>query len=326
MFQEQDKDPEIRDMRLKIQQGRAEKSVLKKHMLIDDVLYFLSSPEHNPTVRLYVPAHYRPTMLKSYHDDHGHFGLDKTFDSIREKYYWPNLYKEIDDHVSKCITCSLRNLKKLKPPTQETDILPYPFAKLGLDLSGSYPRSLSGNRYIVGFVDVFSGWPEAFAVPDKKAENIAHLLIDEIFPRYGAPLQIITDNGTENENRIVKETLMTLNISHVTTSYYHPQSNVKVERFHRTLHNVIAKKLDDNLTTWDIHFNQALAAIRFHVNESTTHSPFFLLFGRDVVLPIDNILRPRRKYAGEDLHQIALEQQHKVFTIAQRIMKLGMQI
>lgn len=41
MFQEQDKDPEIRDMRLKIQQGRAEKSVLKKHMLIDDVLYFL---------------------------------------------------------------------------------------------------------------------------------------------------------------------------------------------------------------------------------------------------------------------------------------------
>lgn len=40
-----------------------------------------------------------------------------------------------------------------------------------------------------------------------------------------------------------------------------------------------------------------------------------------MVLPIDNILRPRRKYAGEDLHQIALENQHKAFTIAQRIMK-----
>lgn len=134
-------------------------------------------------------------------------------------------------------------------------------------------------------------------------------------------MQIITDNGTDNGNRIVKATLMTLNISHVTTSYYHPQSNAMVERFHRTLLNVIAKKLEDNLTTWDIHLNQKLAAIRFHVNESTTHSPFFLLFGRNVVLPIDNILGQRQKYAGKDLYQIALEQQHKVFTIAQQIMK-----
>lgn len=313
--------PEIRALRLKIQQGRAEKSLLKRHMLIDDVLYFSSNPEHNPTMRLYVPKHYRLTVLRSHHDDHGHFGLDKTVDAIRDKYYWPNLYKEIYDHLNKCIICSLRNLKKIKPPTQETDIPPYPFAKLGLDLSGPYPRSLSGNRYIVGFIDLFSGWPEAFAVPDKKAENIAHLVIEEIFPRYGAPLQIITDNGTENENRIVRETLMTLNISHVTTSYYHPQSNAKVERFHRTLHNVMAKKLEDNLTTWDIHLNQTLAAIRFHNNESTSCSPFFLLYNRDVVLPIDNILRPRRKYAVEDLHQIALENQYKAFTIAQRIMK-----
>lgn len=202
MFEEQEKDPEIRALRLNIQQGRAEKSLLKRHMLIDDVHYFLSNPEHNPTMRLYVPKHYRLTVLRSYRDDHGHFGLDKTFDAIRDKYYWPNLYKEIYDHVNKCIICSLRNLKKIKLPTQETDIPPYPFAKLGLDLSGPYPRSLSGNRYIVGFINLFSGWPEAFAVPDKKAENIAHLVIEEIFPRYGAPLQIITDNGTENENRI----------------------------------------------------------------------------------------------------------------------------
>lgn len=121
MLQEKDKDPEIRALRLRIQQGRSEKYVLKKHMLIDDMLHFLSSLEHNPTVRLYVPAHYRPTVLKSYHDDHGYFGVE-TFDSIREKYYWPNLYKEINDHVSKCITCSLRNLKKLEPSKQETDI------------------------------------------------------------------------------------------------------------------------------------------------------------------------------------------------------------
>jgi hypothetical protein len=48
-----------------------------------------------------------------------------------------------------------------------------------LDLSGSYPTSLSGNTYIVSFIDLYSGWPEAFAVPDKSADQICNLLIDE---------------------------------------------------------------------------------------------------------------------------------------------------
>ncbi|CAG2234136.1 unnamed protein product [Mytilus edulis] len=41
---------------------------------------------------------------------------------------------------------------------------------------------------------------EAFAVPDKSAENIVHLLIEHIFPRYGSALQLLTDNGTEFVN------------------------------------------------------------------------------------------------------------------------------
>ena len=46
---------------------------------------------------------------------------------------------------------------------------------------------MSGNKYIIAFVDWFSGWPEAFAVPDKTADTVAHLLIEEIFPRFGCP-------------------------------------------------------------------------------------------------------------------------------------------
>ena len=41
----------------------------------------------------------------------------------------------------------------------------------------------------------------------------------------------------------------------------------------------------------------------------------------DVVLPLDNILKPRRKYTGEDMHQIALEQQHKSFVLVHHRLK-----
>ena len=66
---------------------------------------------------------------------------------------------------------------------------------------------------------------------------------------------LVTDNGTENVNKVVKETLAKLNIDHVLTSVYHPQSNAKVERFHRTLHDILAKKVAGDPQTWDLNLN-----------------------------------------------------------------------
>ena len=119
--------------------------------------------------------------------------------------------------------------------------------------------------------------------------------------------------------RKVKETLEALNVHHVKTSLYHPASNSKVERFHRVLHDVLAKMLRHNVNIWDLYLNQDFAAIRFNVCESSKFSPFFLLYNRDVVFPLDNILKPRRKYAGDDAHQIALEQQLKSFVLVHKV-------
>ena len=62
----------------------------------------------------------------------------------------------------------------------------------------------------------------------------------------------------------MKYTLEQMNIIHVTTSYYHPQGNSKVERFHRTLHDVMSKRVSENVETWDIYLNQVLSAISFN--------------------------------------------------------------
>ena len=67
--------------------------------------------------------------------------------------------------------CNLptEKLQKGRPPQQENEAPPFPLAKLGLDISDSYPTTLSGNKYIISFVDLYSGWPEAFPAPDKSA-------------------------------------------------------------------------------------------------------------------------------------------------------------
>lgn len=318
---EQSRDEDIAEVRSMIFSSKETKDVQKHYLLVDDLVYYLSNCDDDPCLRLFVPKHLRNLIVTQYHENNGHMGVQKTFNSIKRKYYWPNLFKELNQYVSKCTICQTRSLQKIRQPLQETDIPPYPMAKISLDLSGPYPTSMSGNKYIIAFVDWFSGWPEAFSVPDKTADTVAHLLIEEIFPRFGCPLQIVSDNGTENVNKIVKETLEILKIDHVLTSVYHPQSNAKVERFHRTLHDVLSKKLADNQHTWDMFLNQALAAIRFNVSESSKFSPFYLLYNRDVVLPVDNLLKPRRKYQGEETHKIALQEQHKSFVIVRNNLK-----
>ncbi len=106
----------------------------------------------NATIRLYVPNHLKDPIVRQYHNE---AGVQKTYDSIRVKYDWPNLYKELHVYVTQCTTCQTRSLRKIRPPLQETEIPPYPMAKLSLDVSGPYPTSMTGNKYIIAFVDWF---------------------------------------------------------------------------------------------------------------------------------------------------------------------------
>ena len=122
--------------------------------------------------------------------------------------------------------------------------------------------------------------PKLFQLPIRL---LTDLILKQIFPRFGCPLQIVSDKVSEKVNRMVRETLAKLKIDHVLTSVYHPQSNAKCERLHRTLHDILVKAVADNQQSWDSHLNQSLASIRFNVSESSKFSPFFLLYNRDVV-------------------------------------------
>ena len=68
--------------------------------------------------------------------------IDKTHDAIKTIYYEPNMYKDIYQYVMSYVTCQRRTLIKVNSSYQETDSFPYSFAKLGLDVSGPYPKAL----------------------------------------------------------------------------------------------------------------------------------------------------------------------------------------
>ena len=196
MIVEQAKDPEICLIKSKLDSDQTSNSLLKKYIILDQVLYYISKVDEDPVIRLYVPSHLTEKVMAETHNII-HMGFDKTFDAIRKHYFWPNLYKQVYDYVSKCVACHSRNMQKIKSPIKEVDTPPFPFAKIAIDLVGPLPKTLSSNMYILTAIDWYSGYLEAWPLPDKKADAIAHIFLEEIVSRYGCPVSVVSDNATE---------------------------------------------------------------------------------------------------------------------------------
>ncbi|XP_069105832.1 uncharacterized protein [Argopecten irradians] len=57
MVQEQAKDKDLSEIKVKLAQGSGTSAMFKHYILLDNVLYYVSNPDDEPTRRLYVPEH-----------------------------------------------------------------------------------------------------------------------------------------------------------------------------------------------------------------------------------------------------------------------------
>ena len=79
---------------------------------------------------------------------------------------------------------------------------------------------------------------------------------------------------------------------------YHPQSNGKLEVFHKYLKSTL-KKLQKDPANWDKYINQVLASYRVTSNLATAETPFFLVYGRDPNLPLHQLLEPMQQFFSD---------------------------
>ena len=207
----QAEDMDLASILKKLQKGESQGP---HYVLVEGALYYITELP-NVSLRLMVPESIKDQVMQQYHDQCAHWGMDKTYDLIRRKYHWVGLYQDVVGYVDQCVTCKQRSQKKIKSPLQQMDSVHFPFQKIGVDTCGPYPTTLLGNKYCVTFVDWYSGWAEAFAVPDKTAETVGKLLLDEVVPRHSCPLEIVSDNGTEFVNQVFSTLSKELHIKHV---------------------------------------------------------------------------------------------------------------
>ncbi|XP_037875612.1 uncharacterized protein LOC119630397 [Bombyx mori] len=94
-------------------------------------------------------------------------------------------------------------------------------------------------------MDYFTKWLEVFAIPHQEASTIADKLVQEVFCRFGVPLEIHSDQGRNFESQAFQETCRVLGIHKTRTTSYHPQSDGMVERFTQILEKYLAKVVEN---------------------------------------------------------------------------------
>lgn len=182
-------DPAMRCYYSCIQQFRMVKGVLYYEWL-DDV--------GSRSLRLFAPRSLRRKIIEGCHDPpfSGHQGEKKTLERVKRSFYWYGLTADVLHYVATCAMCgaSKKSARKSRAALQSY-VCGAPLDRLHLDFLGPFPASVNNNKYILVITDQFTKWVEAFAVTDQTSETTAKKLVEEFIARYGAPLEIHTDQG-----------------------------------------------------------------------------------------------------------------------------------
>ena len=158
-----------------------------------------------------------------------------------------------------------------------------------MDILGPLSETDDKNKYILIVGDYFTKWTEAFAIKDQSAETVASTFVKEFVCRYGFPRQIHIDQGKTFEAKLFQEICALLDIDKTRTTPYWPRSDGMVERFNRTLENMLCHYVSSNQKNWDQKLPFMMMAYRSTVYDSTGFSPNQMMMGRKMNLPIDVI-------------------------------------
>ena len=161
-----------------------------------------------------------------------------------------------------------------------------PLDRIGTDILGALPLTSRGNKYILVVTDYFTKWVEVFPIPDQKAETCAHVLVEEVFMRYGFPQTLHSDQGRDFESKLIAEVCDLLKITKTGTSPGHPPCNGQVERFNSTLLKMIKVYLKGEQRNWDQHLGCLAGAYHASVHDSTGLTPNLMMLGCELDSPI----------------------------------------
>ena len=271
---------------------------------------------------IYLPSILIYQVLQTAHDDLGHNGFPRTYAALKRVFFWKGMKEDIRKHCKTCATCQLHKLEnvKFKRKIFRPSLQPMDF--ICMDLIGEFhPLTSRGHRYALTAIGMLTGFTWCVPLKTKTAEEFTKAYMDHIYSNFGGSIKILTDNGTEFKNKLFKEVIKKLGREFsIHSPPYRPQSNGKIEGFHRFLKTCIGKHINYGLE-WDELTPMATACYNFFPNCNARELTFFVMFGRDLINKLSMLLHLARRYFHDNNGLSNLEALKNIYqAVAQQLL------
>ncbi|UYV79808.1 K02A2.6-like [Cordylochernes scorpioides] len=287
---EQRKDPKISKLIEETERFGAES---KGYEMLKGTLYKKNFDPLGNQHLLVIPKHLRLELLRSLHDAPtvGHLGFSKTYERVKNKYFWPGLLRDIRKYDAHCKECQRKKQSTQKPPGLLKAIPPAtsPFQRVGMDLLGRFPKSDTGNKWIIVCTDYLTRFAVTKALPTGEAKEAAKFLMEDVVLKHGAPREIITDRGRVFQSKLIAELANQCSSIHRFTTAYHPQTNGLTESVEQK--------------DWDLILPYVTFAYNTAKQDTTGFTPFKLIHGREVETTVDTLFPNPHEDLQEDYNQ-----------------------
>ncbi|KAJ3567660.1 hypothetical protein NP233_g6218 [Leucocoprinus birnbaumii] len=300
------------ELRKAIVQGYQEDSWCKKaletkmdNLTIEGNLLFYKG-------RLIIPrvGQVRETILSLAHKALGHFGFDKTYETLRESFYWPGMRTYLESaYIPSCLECQ-KNKAPTTKPVGPLHPLPVPddrFSSIAMDFVGPFPEE-NGFNYLLTITDRLGA--DVRLIPcttDISAPELAELFFTNWYCENGLPAEIICDRDKLFLSTFWQEFTSLLDVKVKMSTAFHPQTDGSSERTNKTVNQLLRNYVTENQEGWV----QALPRVRFAimntVNASTGYTALMgkeqpaamiVRLGKNVMTAQDNLLETKINQAA----------------------------
>jgi hypothetical protein len=237
--------------------------------------------------RPFVPSPLRSNVIAFLHNL-SHPGFKNTSKLVKHRYFWPQMDNDIKSFVRFCESCQQAKVHRhtrspVTPITAPSDR----FQTVHIDIVGPLPPAFLPTesnplpyKYLLTCIDRATRWTEAIPLIDTTTPSIAIAFVCGWIARFGVPLSVITDRGSQFESELFANLSSILGFHHIRTTAYHPQANGLIERHHRCLKAAIMARRSN----WFYSLPIVLLGFRMTPNASG-FSPFTAVTGTYMLCP-----------------------------------------